>query len=74
MLQVKKRCFDVKQALNIMHLLNDGGDIENMLEDSGDFDFGQFKDRLDVERAAIIGHSFGGSTTVQVICDEPRFK
>ena len=74
MLQVKKRCFDVKQALNIMHLLNNGGDIQNMLEGGGDFDFGQFKGRLEVERAAVIGHSFGGSTTVQVMCDEPRFK
>ena len=73
-MQVKKRCFDVKQALNILFLLNDGGDIRNMLEDGEDFDFRQFKGRLDVESAAIIGHSFGGGTTVQVICDEPRFK
>ena len=73
-LQVKKRYFDVKQALNIMHVLNDGGEIKNMLEGGGDFDFGQFKGRLDVERAAVIGHSFGGSTTVQVMCHEPQFK
>ena len=45
-----------------------------MLDHSKDYDFSQFKGRLDVEAAAIMGHSFGGGTTVLALHDEPRFK
>ena len=57
-----------------MHLLNDGGNIQNMLDHSRDYDFSQFKGRLDMESAAIMGHSFGGSTTVLALSEEPRFR
>ena len=30
--QVKQRALDAKQALNLLYLLNDGGDIQNMLD------------------------------------------
>ena len=58
----------------MLQLLNDGGNIRNMMEGGESFDFGQFKSRLDMEKAAIMGHSFGGSTTVLAMCEEPRFK
>ena len=45
-----------------------------MLDHSKDYDFGQFKGRLDVEAAAVMGHSFGGGTTVLALHDEPRFR
>ena len=72
--QVKQRAFDTKQALNLLYLLNDGGDIQNTL-DCGNysFDFGQFKGYLDVERAAIMGHTLGGATTIQALSEDPRF-
>ena len=44
-----------------------------MLEAGNSFDFGQFKGRLDVETVAIMGHSFGGATTIQVLSEDPRF-
>ena len=44
-----------------------------MLEGCTTFDYGQFKGRLEVDTAAIMGHSFGGATTVQALSEEPRF-
>ena len=72
-IQVKQRAFDAKQALNMLYHLNDGADIQNMLEAGSNFDFGQFKGYLDVETAAIMGHSFGGATTIQALSEDPRF-
>lgn len=74
--QVKQRAVDAKQALNMLYLLNDGVDIQNMLEAddiSNGFDFGQFKGSLNVKSAAVMGHSFGGATTVQTLSEDPRF-
>ena len=45
-----------------------------MLDHSRDYDFGQFKGHLDVEAAAVMGHSFGGGTTVLALHNEPRFR
>lgn len=66
----------MKQTLNLLDLLNRGGNIQNMLPevDSHRFDFSQFKNRLNMETAAVIGHSFGGATTVIGLSEEPRFK
>ena len=72
--QVKQRATDAKQALNMLYLLNDGADIQNMLEaGNGSFDFGQFKDSLDIKSAAVMGHSFGGAATIQTLSEDPRF-
>ena len=72
-MQVKQRAFDVQQGLNLLHLLNDGGEIRNMLEGCTTFDYGQFKGRLDAGTAAVMGHSFGGATTVQTLSEDSRF-
>ena len=71
-LQVKIRADDVKKALDVLILLNEGADVRNMLDSS--FDFKQFKGRLDVSTAAVMGHSFGGGTTVQTLYEDKRFK
>ncbi len=44
----------------------------NLLE--VDLDFGQFKGRLDLSKAGMIGHSFGGATVIQTLNDDQRFK
>ena len=72
-IQVKQRAFEVKQGLNLLHLLNDGGEIHNILEGCTTFDYGQFKGRLNVGMAAVMGHSFGGGTTVQTLSEDSRF-
>ena len=71
-LQVKQRADDVSKALDILTLLNEGNQIRNMLESR--YDFEQFKGRLDVTTAAVMGHSFGGGTTVQTLSEDSRFK
>lgn len=57
----------------MLSLLNDGRDVENMLETAHGFNFGQFKDALDVTKAAMMGHSFGGATAVQTLSEDSRF-
>ena len=74
--QVKQRAIDAKQALNMLYLLNDGVDIQNMLETGPHgrgFDFSQFKGSLDMGLTAVMGHSFGGATTIQTLSEDPRF-
>ena len=69
---MKQRADDVSKALDILTLLNEGGQIQNMLE--GSYDFEQFKGRLDVATAAVMGHSFGGGSTVQALAQDSRLK
>ena len=38
------------------------------------YDFKQFKGSMDVSTAAVIGHSFGGATTIQTLSEDTRFK
>ena len=71
-MQVSKRADEVKKSLDLLCLLNEGADIRNMLE--GSYDFKQFKGRMDVSMAAVMGHSFGGATTVQTLFEDARFK
>ena len=54
--------------------LNDGGAVRNMLGGGDSFDFSQFKGRLDLDKVAIMGHSFGGGTVVQTLSHDQRFK
>jgi platelet-activating factor acetylhydrolase len=69
---VKQRADDVGKSLDILTLLNEGAEIRNMME--GSYDFKKFKGRLDVSTAAVMGHSFGGATTVQTLSVDSRFK
>ena len=48
--------------------------MKNMLGEGDSFDFSQFKDRLDLEKVAVVGHSFGGGTVVQTMAQDKRFK
>ena len=57
----------------MLYLLNNGENIRNMLETGREFDFSQFKGSLNVESAAVMGHSFGGATTIQTLSEDPRF-
>ena len=67
--QVKQRASEVGKSLDLLGLLNEGADVLNMMDVK--FDFGQFRGRLDLSRAAVMGHSFGGGTTVQTLLTEP---
>ena len=38
------------------------------------FDWSQFRGRLQLDTAAVMGHSFGGTTTIQTLYTDKRFK
>ena len=56
----------------MLQLLNEGGKVINMMGEN--FDWGQFRGRLQLDTAAVMGHSFGGGTTVKALYTEKRFK
>ena len=72
MVQVQQRASEVGKALDLLQLLNEGGEVTNMMGER--FDWGQFRGRLQLDTAAVIGHSFGGSTTVHTLFNDKRFK
>jgi len=63
---------DVKKALDLLTLLNEGATVHNMME--GNFNFKQFQGSMDLNLVAVMGHSFGGATTIQTLSEDPRFK
>ena len=92
--QVLQRCREAILALELLTKLNEGVNVDNMME--GNFNFKQFQvaylleaederpipchcvpctlqGRLDLNKAAIMGHSFGGATTIQALSEDQRF-
>ena len=69
---MNQRACEVGKSLDLLGLLNDGVHVQNMMDLK--FDFGQFRGRLDLSTAAVMGHSFGGATTVQTLLTDQRFK
>ncbi len=63
---------DAQRALDLLVLLNSGQPVGNLL--GADMDFTQFKGRLDLNTVGMMGHSFGGATTLQTLYDDQRFK
>ena len=70
--QVQQRASEVGKALDLLQLLNEGGEVTNMMGER--FDWGQFRGRLQLDTAAVMGHSFGGATTVHTLLADRRFK
>ena len=70
--QVQQRASEVGKALDLLQLLNEGGEVTNMMGER--FDWGQFRGRLQLDTAAVMGHSFGGSTTLHTLFTDKRFK
>ena len=69
---MKIRVDDVRKTLDILYLLNEGKEMENMME--GSHSLKQFQGRLELAMAAVMGHSFGGSTTILTLAEDSRFK
>ena len=73
--QVLQRASEARKALDFLNLLNDGSDSAVVSNVTGErFDWGQFRGRLQLDTAAIMGHSFGGATTIQALSEDSRFK
>ena len=71
-MQVQQRASEIGKALDLLQLLNEGGEVTNMMGER--FDWGQFRERLQLDTAAVMGHSFGGSTIVHTLFTDKRFK
>ncbi|CAB3990535.1 Platelet-activating factor acetylhydrolase [Paramuricea clavata] len=70
--QVHQRAKECMQTLNFLEQLNEGQPPKNLL--GAEFDSPQFKDRLDLDKVSIMGHSFGGVTTIATLAKDKRFK
>ena len=70
--QVHQRAKECMQTLNFLEQLNEGQPPKNLL--GAVFDSPQFKDRLDLNNVSIMGHSFGGVTTIATLAKDKRFK
>ena len=70
--QIKQRADEVGKALDLLQLLNEGGEVTNMMGER--FDWGQFRGRLQLNTAAVMGHSYGGTTTLKTLYTDKRFK
>ncbi|GAB1606632.1 platelet-activating factor acetylhydrolase-like [Argonauta hians] len=69
--QVKIREQECIQALDLLHKLNKGETVCNLL--NSDMSPDHFKNHLDLSNVCIAGHSFGGATAIMVLANDKRF-
>ncbi|XP_067862991.1 platelet-activating factor acetylhydrolase 2, cytoplasmic-like isoform X2 [Heptranchias perlo] len=70
--QVSQRAEECSRALTLLTDIDDGKPIKNALHD--DFDLSVLKGCIDLQRVAVMGHSFGGSTSILAVAKDPRFR
>lgn len=70
--QVHKRAAECINAHNILEKIHLGDCPKNLLNDNSILQ--QLKGRLDLNKVAIVGHSFGGATAVMSLAKDKRFR
>ncbi|KAM4529312.1 platelet-activating factor acetylhydrolase [Fundulus diaphanus] len=70
--QVKQRADECIMALDKLTEINSGVAVQNVLQTQ--FDWTTLQNCMDLCRTAVMGHSFGGATTVEALCKEVKFK
>ncbi|XP_072049777.1 platelet-activating factor acetylhydrolase 2, cytoplasmic-like isoform X2 [Amphiura filiformis] len=70
--QVTQRAEECTLALNLMEKLNKGEEIINAM--NNELNTAMFKDKFDMDKVAIAGHSFGGATSLVSLVNDDRFK
>ncbi|KAH9512649.1 Platelet-activating factor acetylhydrolase [Bulinus truncatus] len=70
--QMYHRTEEIGKVLDELSIMNKGNLLKNVLDLA--FKTNQFKSRLDLDRAAVIGHSFGGAATLATLAVDERFK
>ncbi|XP_033001472.1 platelet-activating factor acetylhydrolase isoform X3 [Lacerta agilis] len=70
--QVQQRADECVRALDLMLDINSGKQIVNVLPLS--FNWMLLKDSIDVQKIAVMGHSFGAATTIEALSKNVQFK
>ncbi|XP_038062918.1 platelet-activating factor acetylhydrolase-like isoform X2 [Patiria miniata] len=70
--QLNTRAAECSRALDLLLQMNNGEPVVNALND--EFDGSMFQGKLDSDKVAICGHSFGGATTLLTLSKDKRFK
>lgn len=70
--QLQQRAKECSQALSLILDIDHGRPVTNVLD--LEFDVKQLKDSIDRDKIAVIGHSFGGSTVIQTLSEDQRFR
>ncbi|XP_074093212.1 platelet-activating factor acetylhydrolase isoform X2 [Macrotis lagotis] len=70
--QVLQRAKECSKALSLILDINQGKTVKNVLNST--FDLRQLKGTIDENKIAVMGHSFGGATTIQSLSQDQRFK
>ncbi|XP_032304809.1 platelet-activating factor acetylhydrolase 2, cytoplasmic isoform X6 [Coturnix japonica] len=70
--QVHHRAKECARALQLFRDISSGKSIPNVLPQG--FNLSVLKDSIDLAKAAVMGHSFGGVTAVLALVKEPRFR
>ncbi|XP_071451361.1 platelet-activating factor acetylhydrolase 2, cytoplasmic-like [Hetaerina americana] len=70
--QAHLRSAEIRRAVDLMEDMNEGRHVHNLLDPT--FPLKDFEGRLDFSKAVIIGHSFGGATTLLSLAKEPRLR
>ncbi|XP_071019454.1 platelet-activating factor acetylhydrolase-like [Oncorhynchus clarkii lewisi] len=70
--QVLQRADECLKALDILIQINSGKKMENVL--GTEFDWMTLANSMDLCRIAVMGHSFGGATVIEALCNEVNFK
>ena len=74
--QVRERVGEAQQCLDLLEKMNTGKLEENVLVDGSEDSISllkQLEGSLAMEKACIIGHSFGGATTVMALAQDSRW-
>ncbi|XP_038164513.1 platelet-activating factor acetylhydrolase [Cyprinodon tularosa] len=70
--QVKQRADECILALDKLTAINSGVAVQNVLQTR--FDWTTLENSMDLCRTAVMGHSFGGATSIEALCKEVKFK
>lgn len=71
--QLHQRVRETRRTLDIVDLLSSGENVINALPEAELFDLSMFKDRLDLSKPVLAGHSYGGATTLLTLSQDKRF-
>ncbi|KAF7242502.1 Platelet-activating factor acetylhydrolase 2, cytoplasmic [Varanus komodoensis] len=70
--QLHQRANECIRGLKLIRSINNGKAVANLLQT--DFDLSVLKDNVDLTKAAVMGHSFGGATSILALVKEAQFK